>query len=74
MPPNDQDQGHDPLFTEALPHSSYDLIDALDRVFRPRCVSPGETMESAHRYAGMRSMIDDLVERKRAEIAGEDEA
>ena len=43
-----------------LPYLAADLIDMLDEAYPPRCIAPGQTVESAHRYAGARSLIDSL--------------
>lgn len=43
-----------------LPANSRDLIAELDRLYPPRCIAPGESLESAHRYAGMRELVDTL--------------
>jgi hypothetical protein len=53
---------------EEIPRDSYTLIDLLDKLFPHRCILPGQTMESAHRYAGLRQLIDELVELKREEL------
>ena len=53
---------------EELPRDSYELIDLLDAVFPPRCILPGETVESAHRYAGIRQLVDELVQWKADEV------
>jgi hypothetical protein len=43
-----------------IPPISEELIALLDRQYPPRCIRMGETPESAHRYAGMRELIDNL--------------
>lgn len=40
--------------------SAIDLINALDRIFPEKCISPMDTIESAHRYAGRRELINEL--------------
>lgn len=55
-----------------IPVHSYELIRTLDRALPPRCISPGETVEAAHRYAGARELIDTLVEMMNDEIQGQD--
>lgn len=46
---------------DALPLRSYELIERLDAAFPAACIRPGETLEAAHRYAGRRDLIDELV-------------
>lgn len=41
--------------------SALDLINVLDKLYPERCVSPMDTLESAHRYAGRREMINELI-------------
>lgn len=41
--------------------SAVDLIKALDRIYPERCISPLDTLESAHRYAGRRSLVVELL-------------
>jgi hypothetical protein len=41
--------------------SAVDLINVLDRLYPERCISPMDTLESAHRYAGRRELIRELV-------------
>lgn len=48
---------------------SFDLIEALDRAYPKRCIQPGESLEDAHRYAGKRELIDELLELKREQEA-----
>lgn len=59
-----KDQGE---VAEDLPRDSYDLIGYLDKAYPHRCISPGESLEMAHRYAGIRQLIDELMEWKREE-------
>lgn len=40
---------------------SVDLIKELDRSFPPRCIRSNESVEDAHRYAGRRELIDELL-------------
>lgn len=47
--------------------SAYDLIEWLDRDMPHVCIRLGETIEAAHRYAGRRELIDELVTIKNAE-------
>lgn len=44
-----------------LPRLSHDLIAELDRLYPPRCIAPGESLEAAHRYAGQRDLVDTLL-------------
>jgi hypothetical protein len=46
---------------ETLPASSRDLIAALDKLYPPRCIAPGESLETAHRYAGARELVETLL-------------
>ena len=57
---------------EYIPPNSYDLIDLLVRTFPPRCILPHQTVEEAHRYAGMVDLVLDLDEWKRNELGLED--
>lgn len=41
--------------------SAYDLVEFLDKAFPSRCIMLGETETDAHRYAGARDLIDQLV-------------
>lgn len=41
--------------------SAIDLIVILDRLYPERCISPMDSLESAHRYAGRREMINELL-------------
>lgn len=41
--------------------SAIDLIAILDRLYPERCISPMDSLESAHRYAGRREMINELL-------------
>lgn len=56
-----------------IPRDSYQLIERLNESFPHRCLLPGETQESAFRYAGMRQLIDELLELKRVELEAHDE-
>ena len=49
--------------------SARELISLLDTAYPNQCIRPGETLESAHRYAGARDLIDELI----ATLAEEDE-
>ena len=45
-----------------LPALTEDLMKFLDRLYPHTCISPTETLEMAHRYAGKRELIDELLE------------
>jgi hypothetical protein len=53
--------------------SAYELITRMDAGFPPRCIGLNESVESAHRYAGLRDFIDELVEIKKEEETSDDE-
>lgn len=57
---------------EYIPDRSYDLIDLLVKTFPARCILPHQTVEEAHRYAGMVDLVQDLEEWKRNEMGLED--
>ena len=44
-----------------LPHLASDLVRQLDELLPPRCIQPDESPESAHRYAGSRSVVEFLL-------------
>lgn len=44
-----------------LPATARELVDALDKAYPARCIRPDESLESAHRYAGARDLIDTLI-------------
>ncbi len=44
-----------------FPINSHELIRRLDEAYPHRCINPGELPEVAHRYAGKRELIDNLV-------------
>lgn len=41
--------------------SAYELIDKLDKDNPHRCITEGQSVTEAHRYAGARQLIDLLV-------------
>lgn len=49
--------------------TAYDLIDWLDQQVPHRCIDPHDTPESAHRYAGSRELVDQLLHRREDERA-----
>lgn len=61
------------LFPVEFPVNSFDLIEVLDKATPHRCIAPGESLEQAHRYAGARELIDELVEWAREAREGEDD-
>lgn len=38
-----------------------DLVLALDRTYPHECIRPGEKLEEAHRRAGKRELVDELL-------------
>jgi hypothetical protein len=56
-----------------IPRDSYDLINLLDKAYPHRCLALGESPEAAHRYAGARELIDELIALKQEELEGQDE-
>lgn len=58
-------------YPEELPRDSHALIDLLDALYPHCCVLPGETIESANRYAGTRELVDALIEWRRATVEGD---
>jgi hypothetical protein len=53
--------------------SAIELIVLLDRSFPVRSIILGETVESAHRYAGRRDLVDELIAMKLEDEARDDE-
>lgn len=49
------------LNSEEMPRDSYALIELLDRVLPHACVGRNESEIEAHRRAGMRELIDELL-------------
>jgi len=41
--------------------SARELVTILDQIYPEQCISPQDTLESAHRYAGRRELIRELV-------------
>lgn len=56
----------DDTYAEQLPRDSFDLIALLDTMYPHQCIRPNEAPEAAHRYAGVRELVDELIEWKRA--------
>lgn len=46
---------------KTLPIHAEDLVAELNKLFPPRCISPGESLEDAHRYAGKRELVEFLL-------------
>lgn len=44
-----------PVLTEAL-------LPFLDALIPPRCIGKAQTLEEAHRYAGARDLVEQLIE------------
>lgn len=44
-----------------FPDTAEQLVADLDKAYPARCVSYGESLEAAHRYAGKRELIDELL-------------
>ena len=44
-----------------LPGSSVELVEQLDARNKPKCIRLDETTEAAHRRAGRRELIDELI-------------
>jgi len=45
----------------AIPLSSRDLVSLLDTMYPPRCKLRNEDEEEHQRYAGIRTLIDELM-------------
>lgn len=48
--------------------SAFQLIDLLDRAYPPRCIAANEKPHEAHRYAGLRELVESLVAEKQHEL------
>ena len=64
----------DILDEQLVPVRSSDLIKRLDDVYPARCKSLGETEEEHQRYAGTRTLIDELVGLLNEQERGDDGA
>ena len=42
--------------------TAYELIDLLNEDYPHQCIGPAESKSSAHRYAGKRDLIDQLMQ------------
>ena len=51
----------DETIDDRLPTNSFDLIRLIDRQNPPEGIRRGESLEDAHRRAGAREVIDQLV-------------
>lgn len=60
LPPDDEQNEAD--FPEKIPQLSADLIALIDKLHPHRCIQPGQSEMMAHREAGKRALIDDLIE------------
>ena len=59
---------------DKLPASSYELIRFLDKSVPAEGIRRGESLEDAHRRAGNREIVDQLLEWMNDEIAEVDSA
>ena len=62
------------LDEQLVPVRSADLIKRLDEVYPARCKSLGETEEEHQRYAGIRTLLDELVGLLNEQERGDDGA
>lgn len=44
-----------------IPDLSVELIKQLDKDYPHRCIKHDQSLEAAHRYAGQRDLIDNLL-------------
>lgn len=51
----------DSVHDSPFPLESQDLLRALEAIYPHRCARPGEALESIHRYAGARAVVDLLL-------------
>ncbi len=51
-----------------IPRSSYDLIDLLDRAYPHRCIGQHESEKDARHRAGVRQLVDQLLNMKQEEL------
>lgn len=56
---------------DKLPVYATDLVRELNASIPPRCVGSDESMQSAHRYAGKRELVEALLRRLNATQAAE---
>ena len=57
---------------EFIPELSYDLIDLFVTTYPPLCIKPDQSVEDAHRYAGIVDLVQDLQSWKINEMGLED--
>ena len=53
---------------EFIPETAYELIDRLVEVYPERCILPDQTIEEAHRYAGIVDLVTELAAWKQNEL------
>jgi hypothetical protein len=46
----------------SFPKLATDLVKELDAIYPSTCIRLGQSVEDAHRYAGKRELIDELIE------------
>lgn len=46
-----------------LPHTAASLVEELAKSVPERCIGSNESLESAHRYAGKRELVQSLLMR-----------
>jgi hypothetical protein len=46
---------------QTLPLYAEELVEELSKTFPPRCITPGQSLEDAHRYAGKRELVEFLL-------------
>jgi hypothetical protein len=46
----------------SFPMNSGELVRWLHAAYPQECIKPGQTLEDAHRYAGKRELIDELID------------
>ena len=44
-----------------MPRDADLMVERLDALYPHRCIGMNESLEQAHRYAGMRELVDFLV-------------
>lgn len=52
-----------------IPHSSYELIDELSRIYPEVLPEEGESLEHIHRRAGRRDVVKFLLDLRQRELA-----
>lgn len=51
-----------------LPAYAVDLVRELEASVPERCIGHNESVESAHRYAGKRELVQSLIQRLKATV------